>query len=270
MRRLLMTVLTIGSIVALAAASAQPTPEMPDSVAQFWKRLATAKTITYTMKRWQYDILGLMSDAQPGSQIFYVSNSFEVRAQRPNRISISISPGIERDVISGGRRQRQFLNNPGTIYINNGKQSITYLTTMHTYSMGKGIDALANDKNDYAVNVQTYWIFDDKPMEGYQLVPESLAPSSDTVIYTLTDPKSPDSQQRIYFERKTGSLTQASDYVKDDKGIWNENRRQEFRFWDFDARLPAEIFTVRPLRTYITDDEYDKIHNIRSAKTAPK
>ncbi len=263
MRRLLISVLTIGSLLAMAAACAQPTPELPDSVAQFWKRLARAKTITYTMKYWGYDDTGWMSRPKPGSRIFYVWNTYDVRAQRPNRLSISVSSGVERDVIEGVQRQRQFLNPGGDVYINNGKQSLTYQTLIHTYRIGKGIDTLAKDKNDRAVDVQTYWIFDDKPMEGYRLVPESLVASSDTVDYTLTDPKFPNSQARIYFDRKNGNLIRNSSFEKDDKGIWNEYSRHEFRFWDFDALLPGDTFNVHPPRTYITQEAFNKVYNIQ-------
>src|ERR1044071_8702461 len=132
MRRWLISMFAVGSLLAFAAAHAQTTPEMPDNVAQFWKRLGKAKTISYTMKHWAYDLFGWMSDARPGTHVFYVWNTYEVKAQRPNRLSISVSPGIERDVIDAdGRRQRQFLNPGSEVYINNGKQSITYNTLIH-------------------------------------------------------------------------------------------------------------------------------------------
>ena len=270
MRGQLISVWTIGSLLAFAAAHAQTTPEMPNSVARFWKRLGMAKTITYTMKDWAYDRIGWMSNPWPGSQIFYVEHTYEVKAQRPNRLSISISPGIEREVILGAQRQRQFLNPGDGVYINNGKQSITYQTLTHTYTVGEGLDALAKDRNDHAVHLQIFWIFNEKPMDGYRLVPESLLEPSTTVIYTLSVPKEPDYQQRIYFDRKTGNLTQASDFDKDDKGNWKENSRQDFLIWDFDGRLPADTFNVRPLRTYITQEEFNKIYNIPAAQTVPK
>lgn len=270
MRRLLKSVLTISCLLGLAAAHAQTTPKMPDNVAQFWKRLAKAKTVAYTMKYWGYDDRGWMSDTRPGRQVFYVWNTYEVKAQRPNRLSISVSSGVERDVIEGAQRQRQFLNPGGEVYVNNGKRSITYQTLTHTYKTGKGLNALAKDKNEDAVHVQTYWIFDNKPMDGYKLVPESLAGSSDTVVYTLIDPKFLNSQERVYFDRKTGNLIRNSSFEKDDKGIWNEVIRHEYRFWDFDALLPADTFSVRPPRTYITQEAYNKIYNIQPAKTAPK
>ena len=265
-----MSTLTIGFLVALAAVHAQPAPEMPENVARFWKRLSKAKMITYTMKYWAYDYFGSMSDPQPGSRIFYVQNTYEVKAQRPNRLSVSITPGIEREVIVGEQRQRQFNNYGDTLYVNNGRQSITCMAPLHIYKLGQGVNALAKDTNEYAVQVHTSWIFDEKPMDGYHLLPESLAASSGTVIYTLTDPKSLERQQRIYFDRKTGDLVQTSDFEQDDKGIWNEYTRQEFRFWDFDARLPRNAFSVRPPRMYISHEEYSNIHNIEPAKPVAK
>jgi outer membrane lipoprotein-sorting protein len=252
MRRLLILFAALSASVALAPTHAQSKSEMPVNIAQFWKRLGKAKTITFTMKDWAYDRIGWMSDPRPGSQIFYVEHTYEVKAQRPNRLSISVSTGIEREVVVGDRRQRQFINSGGDIYINNGKQSITLRILEHTYRMGKGMDTLTKDWSEHAVHVQTPWLFSQKPMEGYRVVPESLAQSSNPIVFTWADPKSPNSQQRIYFDRKTGNLMQTSDFDKDDKGIWRESRRQELRFWDFNARLSSDAFSVLPPRTYVS------------------
>lgn len=253
--------------MAVTTAQAQNNPDMPDSVAQFWKRLARAKTITYTMKRWGWE---LASDAVPGREIFYVMNTYEVKAQRPNRISIVTSPGLEREVTEEGQAHREFLNDPGETYINNGKQSIQYISRLRIYGLGKGLDVLENDKNNTALIVGVYWIFYSMPLSGCRLIPESLAESSKTVVYALSDPKYPKHEQRIYFDRKTGNLLQTSDYDQDEKGKWIEERREEFQFWDFDVRLPADTFSVRPPHGYITGAEFDKIHNIHPTETTPK
>src|SRR5436309_327561 len=107
MRRFLILFTTVGLLLTLAAANAQPTPEMPDSVSKFWNRLAKARTIAYTMKLWNYDY---WSDSRPGRQIFSVSHVYEVKAQRPNRLSITISPGMEPEVTEAGRLHKEFMN----------------------------------------------------------------------------------------------------------------------------------------------------------------
>jgi len=213
------------------------------------------------MKRWGYD---LDTAEEPAHDTFYVMNTYVVKAQRPNRLAIAVTGGIEREVNIGGRRQRQFRNTPDTIYINNGKRSITLLTGVRMYKTGHGLDALNKDLSDLAVNVQAYWTFHQDPMYGYVLVPESLAAPSPTVIYTFTDPKSPDLQQRIYFDRKAGNLIQASDFDKDEKGNWIERRRQEFKFWDIDALLPVDTFNVRPPRNYRLSTAFGSPSDVRS------
>jgi outer membrane lipoprotein-sorting protein len=267
MSRWLISVLTFGSLLAAAAgAQVRHTPEMPDNIAQYWKRIAKAKTITYTVKEWGPDLL---SDAAPGRSIFCVWNTYEVKVQRPNRLSISTSPGVEREVTENGHTHKEFGHWGEDVYINNGKQSITYSKQIHYYRIGKGLDALGKDNNGHELRDSTNWLFDELPMVGYRVVPESLAESSTTVIYVLTDPKLPNRQQKIYFDRKTGNLIQTSDF-KDDKGTLKETRRQEFRFWDFDVRLPADTFSVRPPRTYITEEEFKKMNRKAPADTATK
>lgn len=111
MRRMWTSVLSAACLFVFAVAHAQPVPGMPDSVQKFWKRVARANAITYTMKYWDYDYLGSIG-ARPDREIFYVCNTYAVKAQRPNRLSVSMSPGIEREVIEGGLRHKEFIN-PG-------------------------------------------------------------------------------------------------------------------------------------------------------------
>ncbi len=266
-RRSLLYVLAIVWLLALTAAQAEPTPKMPDSVARFWKHLAKAKTITYTMKNLRHES---WTATQPGQSILYVVNIYEVKARHPNRLRISVSPGREREVAEAGRVHREFLNAGDTLYINNGIESITCNLQLRTYRTGKGISALSKDQNHAAQAAHKGWIFDTNAMDGYVLLPDSLAGTSALVICSLTDPAHPGLEQKIYFDRKTGYLRQISDYEQDDKGSWWERDRQEFPFWDFDAELAADTFSVRPPRAYVTMEERGRAHNIHDGKTVPK
>jgi len=250
--------LTLGMSLISTSGIAQPIPQMPDTVAKFLKRLASAKTVVYTVKDWGYDLF----DAQPEIASFSVHNTYDVKAARPNRLSIQCSPGIEREVTLGGSRHRQFLNDPASVYINDGKRSIKYYPNIHVYTVGKGLDELTNAQDQSALNVQTYWVFYKNPLKGLQLDQESLAASSNTVVYSAIPASAPNTLKRIYFDRKTGDLTRTSDFEKDEKGGWKEISRKEFQFWEFSSQLPQTTFDVRPPSTYVSQDEYQRIHHL--------
>ena len=256
------TLLTALMILAWLMTPSIPPPqtgEMPESVAQFWRQVAAAKTITYTMKHWSNE---LTTDSLPGRSVFYVGNTYDVKARRPNQISVSVSPGVEREVTVQGVTHKEFLFDPGTIYINNGKQSITSMPKTHTYRTGGGMEALNRDNGGYSHYAKADWIFDEKPLEGYRLLPESRDTSSTVIVYLLTDPNRPLAEEKVYFDRKTGYLTKVSVFGKDAQGTWKENWRYEFNYWDFNVRLPADTFNVRPPRNYLTTEEFKKLHNI--------
>jgi len=105
---------------------------------------------------------------------------------------------------------------------------------------------------------------------SFHLVPHSVAERTPSVSYIITDPNVQDYAEKIYFDRKTGYLLQMSYFDKDDKGVWNETRRDEFQFWDFNVHFPAETFSVRPMRTYLLKEELNKLYHTPTDSTKSK
>src|SRR5207302_9384210 len=80
-------------LLFLINAQAQQSPEIPATVAQFWKRIQRARTLTYTVKEWQQDDRPF--EVISGKSVFYVTNTDDVKVQRPNHVSIVKTPAIE-------------------------------------------------------------------------------------------------------------------------------------------------------------------------------
>jgi len=101
---------TLCFFFSISACHSQQTPEIPDPIVQFWKKVAKARTITYTMKSWgNYQGTMFAQETKPGKSVFYVLQTYEVKAQRPNRLSVTSSDGIEREVVEDGQGHREFL-----------------------------------------------------------------------------------------------------------------------------------------------------------------
>ena len=267
MIRLQTTLLTLLSLSVLSQAQAQQKADTPDRVAQFWKKFATARTISYTLKLWEPNF---WLPTPAGQSILLVRNTYEIKAQRPNRISINTSPGIEREMTENGLVQRQYyFDFPGN-YINDGKASILCLSLLRVYWTGSGMTRLGNDENDNAPNIGARWIFGENPMEACRLLPESIAQSVEFVVYSKTDSKTPKSELRLYFDKKTGDLSRRSRFSRNPNGEWKEYDRSEFNFWEFNIRLPRDTFNVRPPRNYMSQEAYDKLYNIKGGDTKAK
>ena len=243
-------VLTAMLLLGIANAPAQQPANVPENVAKFWKQVDRAKTVSYTVKVWFNE--PRMSDEVVPRSTFYVAHTYDVTAQRPNRISILGTPGYELETTEGGRTQQGFINFGDNVYISDGKQSISMGSMFHLYKLDKGLTALSATKPDLMSRIESELIFDSRHFDGYKRSPdEYLLPSGKAVVYRLEDPAQPDQCQKIYLDGYTGQLIRVSDFYKRD-GVWGESGRWGFSFWEFDVPLPTGIFSVRPPRTYRT------------------
>src|SRR5690348_13989611 len=102
--------LMLVGLLSTATSQPQSKPDGTENVAKFWKRVAEAKTITYMMKNWGDDATAAYSE---GKSYFSVHNTFDVKAERPNHISITSSPGVQREATIDGRTRMEFYYDQG-------------------------------------------------------------------------------------------------------------------------------------------------------------
>ena len=262
----LKTVVTgISLQLLLTVALAKQTPAVPDTVAQFWKRIERAKTVTYTVRSWRQDTFRTHG-AVAGKTVFYVAGTYEIKVRRPNLLSIVRTPALqEYEITEEGKTHKAFENYGDDIFTCDGKQSISRNSYFRSYTVGKAPKTLKEMKDDSGNNVPSGWLkdamnwfYDDQPLDGYKQVSDADFAATGQAVYLLESPSDPGRRQKIYFDSTTGQLTRISRLVKDSKDVWHETDRTEFRFWDFDVPLPAYIFDSRPPRNYRPWDEMVK------------
>lgn len=237
-----------------------------DKVSQFWNRLSAARTVSYRVKLWGQD---LMTAPTAERSIFVVYNTYDVKAQRPNKINIAVSPGLEREETVNGKTRKQFCYDVGAIYINDGKSSVNIMTGLPVYFSGTGMTRLGNDKNDAAPNVATLDVFDDMPMARYLPVaaPNNVAPRQ--IVFTRKGSgASQHSEERLYFDSGTGFLSRYSLYHQNGDGTMKEIERREYGFWEFNTKFSPGTFVVRPPLHYLSDADYQR--KIDSAQSLHK
>ncbi len=260
-----------------SATQAQQKPEIPETVAQFWKRVDRAKTLSFTVKKWEQEVHDPeVYTLAPGKYLFHVIHVYEIQAQRPNRIAIRCTPALqEAELYANGKGQKQFGDFEHDLYINDGKQSIALNAHLHIYTLGPGLTSLDLSKwtREERTKVKIFnstdmeLIFDPRHWDGFKREPDAslliegadpISLAENPVVYLLEDPGDPNQNEKIYFDRKTGQLLRCSEFFKDKNGEWKESSRWEFRFWDIDGPLPTGTFSTRPPRLYRTAEEFDK------------
>src|SRR3989442_90797 len=87
MQRWITGLMTLGFLLGVVNAPAQQTPDMPETVVQFLKKIDRSKTIAYTVKVWGHDPI-FDADGVSRRSLFRVLQTYEIKAQRPNRLAI--------------------------------------------------------------------------------------------------------------------------------------------------------------------------------------
>jgi len=250
---------------------------VPASVARFWQRVAHARTLAYTVKAWVPDVFG-MHGSTPTKSVFFVYSTFEIKARRPDHVSIVRSPAAnEYETTEAGRTHTSFDAYGDDVYVSDGRRSLFLDTTLRIYQIGvapKTLNAtgkkIGKDDPISWFRPAFDWFFDDHPMEGYKPSADPRFSAAAVAVFQMDNPAQPGLQDKIYFDRKTGELRRISHFEKDDKGGWKETGRSEFRFWDFDPPIPATVFDTRVPRGYRPQEELDReLEERQAGRLAP-
>lgn len=250
-----MNIQTISALWALglpsfqAAAQQTKEPPMPEPIARFWQKIAKAKTIAVTVKKWSDD--GRAQDGKP--RVLQLNDVSEVKIQRPSLVSIhSQPPRVEETSPKDGSFTARFSGGSES-YVTDGKQAIRLNLLFHAYRPAKPIESLnQHGRNNPLSNVAMTWIFGQFPMSGLAIHTNdrSPQPSAYGTIYSIKDSKYPSNEEWYCFDPKTGDLMRWSAFYWDDKGNVFETVRREYQFWEFDPKLPKGTFDPTPPKNW--------------------
>ena len=193
-------------LLAMGAVSqAQQTPEMPDAVAQFWKRIDEAEDAELYRQSVEAGI-GRPSWAAPGKSVFYVDSTYEIKVRRPNRISIVRTPGTNQfEITENGQTHAGFDNFGPDVYVSDGRKGLSYDTYIRSYTIDKapkslGDARLSKGSDGYYMwfHQAMDWFFDEHPLEGYKRAPDAKMTTFDCAVYLLENPAQPKLQDGIF------------------------------------------------------------------------
>ncbi len=236
--------LLLNSAPSQAPAKQYEDPPMPKPVAQFWKKLAKAKTISVTVNSWTEKTI--RTGVEHG--VLELENIAEVKIQRPNLVSIHGQPPKmeQRPKENGG--MTIFVHGGGGTYICDGKSAIRLHSEFHAYDQAKPMMSLTQVKDNPVNNAGLFWVLVEHPMNGLKPYVKDAKDQPPTYgfVFVIKDPKNENYQEWYYFDPKNGAPVRQSNFLWDDKGHFKELGRFEYQFWQLDAKLPKETFDTTP------------------------
>lgn len=209
MRRREFTVFVALGMFCVSGAARAQLSQAPDIVKQFWAKIAKAKSLTFQLQSWSWEDNRELAP----KPYMRLAHTYEVAAQRPNRLAIRGTPPLEYETRNdkGEVVGHGFEGNSVNIQISDGRRSLFLDTSLRTYEHKPAFKTL-QEVDGIGESLQLGLLFDKDPIHNFVQSPQKRVNFPITYVLPVKDP--PGFEWRMVFDGKAGELYSISYWGK--------------------------------------------------------